>query len=161
MKRPVHLSLTLGLPCVLVVAACASSGGTSGSSASSGPVGIVQIAAYTGDQAFEAQFADSIDYPGLYAVNHAGGVLGHQGPDSTSAATLVPLLNNRRLPMMVTAGEAAYDRSSYAYLWRDVPPDFSGSASAFKSVPDMGAVFFASTAAASCPSPTRQKNGAP
>lgn len=153
MQKPVHLWLTLSVSCVLAVAACASVHGTS---ASSGPVGIVQIAAYTGDQAFEAQFADSIDYPALYAVNQAGGVLGRKvtliqvdtrsdpadaltamgktlatssnisgvlGPDSTSAATLVPLLNNRHLPMMITAGEAAYDHSSYAYLWRDVPPD--------------------------------------
>ena len=154
MKKPAQLSLAFWMPCLLVVAACASSGG--GTSASSGPVQIVQVAAYTGDQAFEAQFANSIDYPALYAVNQAGGVLGRKlslvqvdtrsdpadaltamgktlatggsisgvlGPDSTSAATLVPLLNNRHLPMMITAGEAAYDRSSYSYLWRDVPPD--------------------------------------
>jgi branched-chain amino acid transport system substrate-binding protein len=138
----------------LGVAACASSNG--GGATQTGPVGIVQIAAYTGDQAFEAQFSDSIDYPALYAVNHAGGILGRQvslvqvdtrsdpadaltamgktlatsnniaailGPDSTSAATLVPMLNQRHLPMMIAAGEAAYDRSPYAYLWRDVPPD--------------------------------------
>ncbi len=53
----------------------------------------------------------------------SGDVDGILGPDSTSAATLVPLLNNKKLPMMVAAGEAAYDRSSYSYLWRDVPPD--------------------------------------
>jgi branched-chain amino acid transport system substrate-binding protein len=53
----------------------------------------------------------------------SSGIAGVLGPDSTSAATLVPLLNNRKLPMMVAAGEAAYDRSSYSYLWRDVPPD--------------------------------------
>ena len=138
---------------VLALAACSSSGG---SGSSSGPVGLVQVGAYTGDQAFEAQFAGSIDYPSLYVINKAGGVLGHQvsliqvdtrsdpadaltamektlatssgiagvlGPDSTSAATLVPLLNNKKLPMMIAAGEAAYDRSSYSYLWRDVPPD--------------------------------------
>lgn len=138
---------------VLALAACSSSGG---SGSSSGPVGLVQVGAYTGDQAFEAQFAGSIDYPSLYVINKAGGVLGRQvsliqvdtrsdpadaltamektlatssgiagvlGPDSTSAATLVPLLNNKKLPMMIAAGEAAYDRSSYSYLWRDVPPD--------------------------------------
>lgn len=156
-------SILLALPVcgVLTLAACSSGGGsTSGGSAngvsSSGPVGLVQVAAYTGDQAFEAQFSDSIDYPALYAVNKAGGVLGRQvsliqvdtrsdpadaltamdkalatnsdiagilGPDSTSAATLVPLLNNKKLPMMISAGEAAYDQSSYSYLWRDVPPD--------------------------------------
>jgi branched-chain amino acid transport system substrate-binding protein len=152
MKKSIHLALAVSG--VLTIAACASSG--SGSGSSSGPVGLVQVAAYTGDQAFEAQFAASIDYPALYAVNHAGGILGRQvsliqmdtksdpadaltamdktlatnsdvagilGPDSTSAATLVPLLNSRKLPMMIAAGEAAYDRSAYSYLWRDVPPD--------------------------------------
>jgi branched-chain amino acid transport system substrate-binding protein len=140
---------------ILVLAAACSSA-KSGSSNSTGPVGIVQISAYTGDQAFEAQFAASIDYPAQYVINHEGGILGRQvslvpvdtrsdpadaltamgktlatngsvaavlGPDSTSAATLVPLLNSRHLPMMLAAGEAAYDRSSYKYLWRDVPPD--------------------------------------
>jgi branched-chain amino acid transport system substrate-binding protein len=151
MKKSIHLALAM--TGVLTLAACASGGG---SSSSSGPVGLVQVGAYTGDQAFEAQFANSIDFPALYVVNKAGGVLGRQvsliqvdtrsdpadaltnmektlatssgiagilGPDSTSAATLVPLLNNKKLPMMVAAGEAAYDRSSYSYLWRDVPPD--------------------------------------
>ena len=151
MKKSIHLALAVAG--VLTLAACASGGG---SASSSGPVALVQVGAYTGDQAFEAQFANSIDFPALYVVNKAGGVLGRQvsliqvdtrsdpadaltnmdktlatsagiagvlGPDSTSAATLVPLLNNRKLPMMVAAGEAAYDRSSYSYLWRDVPPD--------------------------------------
>ncbi|MBV9379323.1 MAG: ABC transporter substrate-binding protein [Streptosporangiaceae bacterium] len=154
MTKSIHL--TLAAVGVLAVAACASGSGGNGGGSSSGPVGVVQIAAYSGDQAFEAQFSASIDYPALYAVNHGGGVLGRQvsliqvdtrsdpadalaamgktlattgnvaavlGPDSTSAATLVPLLNTRHLPMMIAAGEAAYDRSSYAYLWRDVPPD--------------------------------------
>ena len=151
MKKSIHLALAVAG--ALTLAACASG---SGSGSSSGPVALVQVGAYTGDQAFEAQFANSIDFPALYVVNKAGGVLGHQvsliqvdtrsdpadaltnmdktlatsagiagvlGPDSTSAATLVPLLNSRKLPMMVAAGEAAYDRSSYSYLWRDVPPD--------------------------------------
>ena len=151
MKKSIHLALAV--TGVLTLAACTSGGG---SSTSSGPVALVQVGAYTGDQAFEAQFANSIDFPALYVVNKAGGVLGRQvslvqvdtrsdpadaltnmektlatssgiagvlGPDSTSAATLVPLLNNKKLPMMVAAGEAAYDRSSYSYLWRDVPPD--------------------------------------
>src|SRR5215469_11504228 len=134
MKKSIHLALAVSG--VLTLAACASGGG---SGSSSGPVALVQVGAYTGDQAFEAQFANSIDYPALYAVNKAGGVLGRQvsliqvdtrsdpadaltnmdktlatssgiagvlGPDSTSAATLVPLLNNKKLPMMVAAGEA-------------------------------------------------------
>ena len=151
MRKSIHLTLVLSG--VLAAAACSSSGG---SGSSSGPVGLVQVGAYTGDQAFEAQFAASIDYPALEAINSAGGILGRQvsliqvdtrsdpadaltsmdkalatngniagilGPDSTSAATLVPLLNSKKLPMMIAAGEAAYDRSSYSYLWRDVPPD--------------------------------------
>lgn len=150
------IPLAFAVSGVLALAACASSGSSGGGGQASGPVGFVQIAAYTGDQAFEAGFSASIDYPALYAVNHGGGILGRQvslipvdtrsdpadalaamgktlattsniaailGPDSTSAATLVPLLNSRHLPMMIAAGEAAYDRSSYSYLWRDVPPD--------------------------------------
>ena len=150
-----HAKTVAGIAAIaLGVTACASGGG--GGTSQSGPVGVVQIAAYTGDQAFEAQFSNSIDYPALYAVNKAGGILGRQvslipvdtrsdpadaltamgktlatssnvaavlGPDSTSAATLVPMLNQRHLPMMISAGEAAYDRSPYTYLWRDVPPD--------------------------------------
>jgi branched-chain amino acid transport system substrate-binding protein len=150
MRRPIYL--TLAAAGLLSLAACASNGGGSGT----GPVGIVQVGAYTGDQAFEAGFAASIDYPSVYAINKAGGILGRKitlipvdtrsdpadaltdmdkalatnsdiaailGPDSTSAATLVPLLNQHQLPMMIAAGEAAYDHSSYSYLWRDVPPD--------------------------------------
>jgi ABC-type branched-subunit amino acid transport system substrate-binding protein len=150
MRKPIYL--TLAAAASLGIAACASGGG----SAATGPVGVVQIGAYTGDQAFEAGFAASIDYPSVYAINKAGGVLGRKitlipvdtrsdpadaltsmdkalatdsnidavlGPDSTSAATLVPLLNQKQLPMMIAAGEAAYDHSSYSYLWRDVPPD--------------------------------------
>src|SRR6202023_3491548 len=151
MRKSIHLTLVLSG--VLAAAACSSSGG---SGSSSGPVGLVQVGADTGDQAFEAKFAASIDYSALEAINSAGGILGRQvsliqvdtrsdpadaltsmdkalatngniagilGPDSTSAATLVPLLNSKKLPMMIAAGEAAYDRSSYSYLWRDVPPD--------------------------------------
>jgi len=66
MRKSIHLVAVAGL---LALAGCASGGG----SAPSGPVKLVQVAAYTGDQAFEAQFADSIGYPAVYAVNKAGG----------------------------------------------------------------------------------------
>ena len=66
MRKSIHLALALSG--VLTVAACASGGG---SGSSSGPVGLVQVGAYTGDQAFEAQFAASIDYPALEAINSA------------------------------------------------------------------------------------------
>ena len=150
MRKSIHLALALAG--VLAVAAC-SSGGGSGSS--SGPVGLVQVAAYTGDQA-SRRSSPIHRLSGAVRGESAGGILGRQvsliqvdtrsdpadaltamdktlatsgnvagilGPDSTSAATLVPLLNNQKLPMMIAAGEAAYDRSAYAYLWRDVPPD--------------------------------------
>lgn len=138
----------------LTLTSCAASGG--GGGGGGGTVGIGEIGAYTGDQAFEAQFSACIDYPALYAINKAGGILGRKaelipidtrsdpadalaavnkaiatnsnlsavmGPDSTSASTLVPLLDQRHIPMMLSAGNAAYDHSSYAYMWRDVPPD--------------------------------------
>src|SRR5579872_1797022 len=77
MRKSIHLVAVAGL---LALAGCASGGGSSsgGGSAPSGPVKLVQVAAYTGDQAFEAQFADSIGYPAVYAVNKAGGILGRQ-----------------------------------------------------------------------------------
>jgi hypothetical protein len=74
MRKSIHLAFAVSG--VLALAACASS--SSGGGSASGPVGFVQISAYTGDQAFEAGFAASIDYPALYAVNHGGGILGRQ-----------------------------------------------------------------------------------
>lgn len=130
--------------------------GVASASTSKGTATIGLIAAYTGNQSFEAGFTDSGAFPAVWSINHAGGVLGYSlaakpvdtksdpadalasveqmlattsnlvgvaGPDSTSGPTTVPVLNKSQVPMMVTAGQAAYDRSSYSYLWRDLPPD--------------------------------------
>jgi branched-chain amino acid transport system substrate-binding protein len=45
------------------------------------------------------------------------------GPSSGEAVVTVPLINEARIPMFPDAGQAAFDRSSYQYLWRMIPPD--------------------------------------
>ena len=57
----------------------------------------------------------------------------------------------------------ALDAATWVYVLVDGEPRFSGSAQAFKSLPDMGAVFFASTAVASAQSHAQapKPNGAP
>jgi branched-chain amino acid transport system substrate-binding protein len=45
------------------------------------------------------------------------------GPGSNEAPSTVPLINRARVPMFTDAGQADFDRSSYAYLWRMTPPD--------------------------------------
>ncbi len=117
---------------------------------------ILQITALTGSESFEANYAASGYYPSLYALNSAGGILGHQvkitivdtrsdpadaltsaqqalatssnvigvqGPDTTSAPTLVPLFASQKLPMFATAGQSQYDRNTSPYFWRLLPPD--------------------------------------
>src|SRR5215470_15531633 len=45
------------------------------------------------------------------------------GPSSDEALATVPLLNTGHVPMFVDTGQAAFDHSSYAYLWRITPAD--------------------------------------
>jgi ABC-type branched-subunit amino acid transport system substrate-binding protein len=45
------------------------------------------------------------------------------GPGSNEAPSTVPLINQARVPMFTDAGQAAFDRSNYAYLWRMTPAD--------------------------------------
>jgi len=45
------------------------------------------------------------------------------GPGSNEAPSTVPLINRARVPMFIDAGQAAFDRSSYGYLWRMTPAD--------------------------------------
>jgi branched-chain amino acid transport system substrate-binding protein len=45
------------------------------------------------------------------------------GPGSDEAPSTVPLINRARVPMFTDAGQAAFDRSSYGYLWRMTPSD--------------------------------------
>jgi len=59
----------------LAVAGCGSSGGAAGSKSSLVMAGVV---AFTGSSDFEAQSNEGGLYPAIYAIDHAGGVLGHQ-----------------------------------------------------------------------------------
>jgi len=89
MRKPIYL--TLAASSMLALAACASTNG--GSATSTGPVKVVQIAAYTGDQAFEAQFSDSIDYPAMYG--HPGPRLNERGDAGAAAQPASPAHDDR------------------------------------------------------------------
>jgi branched-chain amino acid transport system substrate-binding protein len=45
------------------------------------------------------------------------------GPGSNEAPSTVPLINQAHVPMFTDAGQAVFDRSTYAYLWRMTPSD--------------------------------------
>lgn len=45
------------------------------------------------------------------------------GPSSDEALATVPIFQNAKVPMFPDAGNAAFDRSRYTYLWRLIPPD--------------------------------------
>lgn len=134
----------------LVVAACGSSGG------SSGRLTVGGVIAITGASDFEGANQAGGLYPAVYAINKAGGVMGQKlayqgvdtrgdpadalpavqqmlattsglvavaGPDTSSAPTIVPVLNSAKVPMMAVAGESSYDRNKANYFWRLFPPD--------------------------------------
>jgi branched-chain amino acid transport system substrate-binding protein len=50
-------------------------------------------------------------------------LIGVAGPDTSSAPTIVPVLNSAKVPMMAVAGESIYDRNTAPYFWRLFPPD--------------------------------------
>jgi ABC-type branched-subunit amino acid transport system substrate-binding protein len=141
-----------------LVAACGSSGGSSGAK---GPLTIGVIAPFTGSQ---AQLGPIIAAPCLAAthvINGDGGVLGHKlscqqiddygdaadavpnvskalgtnnsivavsGIDSNVAATVVPIVNNAKIPMFSSNGLAAFDTTTDQYFWRNTAPDLAGGA---------------------------------
>ena len=45
------------------------------------------------------------------------------GPSSDEALATVPIFQSAKVPMFPDAGNAAFDRSKYTYLWRLIPPD--------------------------------------
>lgn len=45
------------------------------------------------------------------------------GPDTSSAPTIVPVLNSAKIPMMAVAGESSYNRNTNKYFWRLFAPD--------------------------------------
>ena len=52
-----------------------------------------------------------------------GNLVAVAGPDTSSAPTIVPVLNSAKIPMMAVAGESIYDRNTAPYFWRLFPPD--------------------------------------
>jgi ABC-type branched-subunit amino acid transport system substrate-binding protein len=139
----------------LITMGVAGCGGSTGG-ASSGPLTIGGVIAITGASDFEGQNQAGGINPAIYAINHAGGVLGHKlvykgvdtrgdpadalpavqqmlattsnltavaGPDTSSAPTLVPVLNSAKVPMMAVAGESSFDHNTSKYFWRLFPPD--------------------------------------
>jgi Periplasmic binding protein len=83
------------------------------------------------------------------------------GPGSNEAPSTVPLINRARVPMFTDAGQAVFDRSSYAYLWRMTPSDdASGYAMAIwanKQGYRRGAAIFGSDASSQANVPTLLK----
>lgn len=45
------------------------------------------------------------------------------GPSSDTALATVPIFQAAKVPMFPDAGNAAFDKSKYNYLWRLIPPD--------------------------------------
>jgi ABC-type branched-subunit amino acid transport system substrate-binding protein len=50
-------------------------------------------------------------------------LVGITGTDGATVNQLVPLINSHSITITSQAGSAAFDRSSYQYYWRSVPPD--------------------------------------
>jgi branched-chain amino acid transport system substrate-binding protein len=45
------------------------------------------------------------------------------GPSSDEAVATVPLIDRARVPFFISAGQPAFDRTTYQYLWRLTPSD--------------------------------------
>jgi branched-chain amino acid transport system substrate-binding protein len=52
-------------------------------------------------------------------------LVGVTGPGTSEAPTIVPILNAAHITDMNWGGEASFDKSSYSYMWRLIPPDFA------------------------------------
>jgi len=50
-------------------------------------------------------------------------LVGVTGPGTSEAPTIVPILNAAHMTEMNWGGEATFDKSKYAYMWRLIPPD--------------------------------------
>jgi branched-chain amino acid transport system substrate-binding protein len=50
-------------------------------------------------------------------------ILGILGPGSGEAASTVPILNRAKMTMFAMPGQSAYDKNTYPYFWRILPPD--------------------------------------
>ena len=50
------------------------------------------------------------------------------GIDSNVAATVVPIVDNAKIPVFSSNGLAAFDKNTYPYFWRNTAPDLAGGA---------------------------------
>jgi branched-chain amino acid transport system substrate-binding protein len=50
-------------------------------------------------------------------------LVGVLGPGSGDSGPTVPVLNNAKMTMFAAPGQSYYDRNSYTYFWRILPPD--------------------------------------
>ncbi len=138
------------------VVATGATAGAAGRSAGGGTLDIANFVPFSGTNASFGPLALSGCYPAAYAINKAGGVLGHKlactsvdnrgdpadavpaanalvahdrnvvavfGPSSTTALATTPTLFAAHLPTFLMAGDAKYDHTSNAYMWRFTPPD--------------------------------------
>lgn len=53
----------------------------------------------------------------------ANNLMGMDGPGTSVAPTVVPIVNSAHVTDMILGGNASFDRSHYKYMWRLVPPD--------------------------------------
>jgi len=65
----------VGAAGLLTVAGCGSAAG--GGATGKAPLSIAGVVAFTGSSDFESQSNEGGVYPAIYAINHAGGVMGH------------------------------------------------------------------------------------
>ena len=57
----------------------------------------------------------------MLATTH--NLLGISGLGTESGPTLIPVANSAHVVSTISAGEATYDRMTYPYIWRLLPPD--------------------------------------
>lgn len=153
-RRAAAVAASAGL--VLGVAAGTGAVAGAASKAPSGTLDIANFVPFSGTNASFGPLALSGCYPAAYAINKAGGVLGHKlsctsvddrgdpadavpaanalvahdgnvvavfGPSSTTALATTPTLFSAHLPTFLMAGDAKYDHTTNAYMWRFTPPD--------------------------------------
>ena len=51
------------------------------------------------------------------------GLVGVLGPDSNTASATVPLFNRGNVPMFTDTGQSVFNKNSFQYYWRILPPD--------------------------------------
>jgi branched-chain amino acid transport system substrate-binding protein len=150
-RRRRLMSLVVGLPVILVLAACGSS--------SAGAKSTLTVDAFTPLSGAEAVFgpeSTSGCATAILVINQAGGILGHQvqcvatdsrgdaadavpaaqqmlatvpnligivGPSTNEAPSTVSIFNNAHIPMIAQTGDPAFDHNTYQYFYRPTPAD--------------------------------------